>query len=204
MRTMKFAAALAPACLAAVLAACSSAPVAEKKTEPPPEPLTGQTALFRMYQVARTTWARDVMIERMTSMTVNGVPDPPPGKANAWQAVLVSPSSSNAKSYTYSIVEQLPDLHKGVFGGPQESPSGTPFLIAGVKTDTDAAYQTALGKLTKPDEKGIAGKPVLILLEMDRRYPNPVWRIVWGESLSRATVSVFVDAATGQYQSTMH
>lgn len=178
--------------------------MAEKKPEPPPEPLTGQTALYRMYQVARSAWARDVMVERMSSLSVNGVPDPPPGKANAWQAVFFSPSLSSSKSYTDSIIEQLPDVHKDVFGGPQQSPSGTPFLIAAVKVDSDAAYRTAVAKLTKADEKASAGKPVLILLETDRRYPDPVWRVVWGESVSTAVVSVFVDANTGAFESTMH
>jgi hypothetical protein len=191
------------ACLAG-LCGCSSPPAVEKKPEPPPEPLTGQTALYRMYQVARAAWARDVMVERMSSMKVNGVADPAPGLANAWEAVFFSASKASSRSYTDSIVEQLPDLHKDVFGGPQQSPSGTPFLIAAVKTDSVAAYKTAVGKLSKAEEQGIQGKPVLILLEMDRRYPDPVWRIVWGESLSTATVSVFVDANTGQFEAIMH
>ena len=65
-------------CGMALLAGCANEPVAQKKPEPPPEPLTGLTALFRMYQVARSAWARDVMVQRMTSMRINGVPDPPP------------------------------------------------------------------------------------------------------------------------------
>ena len=190
-------------CVAA-LCGCSSPPVAEKKPEPPPEPLTGQTALYRMYQVARASWSRDVMVEKMTSMRVNGVPDPAPGKANAWEAVFYSATKASSRSYTDSIIEQLPDLHKDVFGGPQQSPSGTPFPIAAVKTDSDAAYKTAAAKLAKADEKNAEGKPVLILLEMDRRYSDPVWRIVWGESLSTATLSVFVDANTGEFRSIMH
>src|ERR1700744_6314743 len=134
MTRFRFAPALAAACFAALLAGCDSAPVAEKKkAEPPPEPLTGESALFHMYQVARAAWARDVMVEKMSSMRVNGVPDPPPGRANAWEAVFNSPSLTNSRSYTDSIVEQLPDLHKDVFGGPQQSPSGRPFLIAAVK-----------------------------------------------------------------------
>jgi hypothetical protein len=190
---------------AAVLAGCASEPVAEKKkSEPPPEPLTGQTALFRMYQVARSAWARDVMVEKMSSMRVNGVPDPPPGKANAWEAVFNSPSLGNSRSYTDSIVEQLPDLHMDVFGGPTQTPSGAPFLIAAVKVDSDAAYRTAVAKLDKAAEQGNAGKPVLILLEMDRRFPDPAWRIVWGESVSTAVVSVLVDANTGEYMKTLH
>lgn len=188
----------------ALLAGCASEPAAKKEPEPPPEPLTGQTALFRMYQVARSNWARDVMVQRLTSMRVNGVPDPPPGKANAWEAVFNSPSLGSSRSYTDSIVEQLPDLHKDVFGGPQQSPSGTPFLIAAVKVDSDAAYRTAVEKLGKAAEEHNAGKPVLVLLEMDRRLPDPAWRIVWGESVATAAVSVLIDANTGEYLSTLH
>src|ERR1700753_3852906 len=121
MIALRIARALAAACLAAVLAGCDTAPVPQKKPEPPPEPLTGETALFHMYQVARASWARDVMVEKMTSMQVSGVPDPPPGRANAWEGVLNSPSLAGSRSYTDSIVEQLPDLHKGVFAGPKQS-----------------------------------------------------------------------------------
>lgn len=200
---MRFAYAAA-ACWLALLAGCSSPSPAPKEAEPPPEPLTGLRAVYRMYQVARSAWAKDAMVERMSSMRVNGLPDPAPGKANAWQAVFNSPSLGSSKSYTDSIVEQLPDLHKDVFGGPTQSPSGTAFLIAAVKIDTDAAYQTALTKLGKAEEKAVASKPLLIILEMDRRYTDPSWRIVWGESVSTAAVSVFVDATTGAFQSTMH
>ncbi len=194
----------AAGCAVALLAGCGSESVAQKKPEPPPEPLTGQTALFRMYQVARSAWARDVMVEKMSSMRVNGMPDPPPGKANAWEAVFNSPSLGSSRSYTDSIVEILPDLHKDVFGGPKQSPSGSPFLIAAVKVDSDAAYRTAAAKLGKEAEARNAGKPVLILLEMDRRFPDPAWRIVWGESVSTAIVSVLIDANTGEYLNTLH
>jgi hypothetical protein len=186
------------------LGGCSSPAPVEKKAEEPAEPLTGETAVFRMYQVARSTWARDVMVERMSSLHVNGVPDPPPGKANEWEAVFNSPSAGNSRLYTDSIVEQLPDLHKDVFAGPQQSPAGKPFPIAAVKVDTDAAYKTAAAKLDKADEKRIAGKPILILLETDRRFSSPVWRILWGESVGTAEVSVFVDVSTGEYLSTLH
>jgi hypothetical protein len=204
MKRFRIAPALAAVCAVAALAGCTSAPVAEKKPEPTPEPITGQTALYRMYQVARSAWARDVEVEKMTSMRVNGLADPAPGMANAWEAVFQSPSLSNSKSYTDSIVEQLPDLHKGVFAGPQQSPSGGHFLIAAVKTDSDAAYKTAFAKLGKAMEARVAGKPLIILLEMDRKYNNPVWRVIWGESVSLATVSVFVDANTGEYLNIMH
>jgi hypothetical protein len=186
-----------------LLAGCSNQPAAEKKPEPPPEPLTGQTALYRMYTVARSAWARDIMVEKMSSLRINGMADPAPGKANAWEAVFNSPSLGGSRSYTDSIVEQLPDLHKDVFAGSPQSSSGPSFLIAAVKVDSDAAYQTALAKVAKSPELK-AGMPVLVLLELDRRYSDPTWRIVWGESVSTASISVFVDANTGQYLNTMH
>ena len=64
--------------------------------------------------------------------------------------------------------------------------------------------RSALAKLGKKPRARNAGKPVLILLEMDRRFPDPAWRIVWGESVSTAIVSVLIDANTGEYLNTLH
>jgi hypothetical protein len=204
MAAMK-AIALAPGCLAlCMLAACSSSqPVSGNKTEPPPQPLTGLSALFHMYQVARASWALDAQVVKMSSVRVDGVPDPPPGQAIAWEATFYSPSLGRARSYTDSIVERLPELHKDVFAGPQQSFTGDSFLIAAVKKDTEGAYQTALAKAGQAAER-YAGKPVLILLEKNTQFPDAAWRIVWGESVSTASLSVFVDASTGEYLETMH
>ncbi len=196
--------ALAPSCLViCLLAACSTPqPASETKAEPP-QPLTGLTALFHMYQVARASWAADAQVVKMSSMHVEGVPEAPPGQATAWEATLYSPSQGRARSYTDSIVEQLPELHKDVFGGPQESFTGDSFPIAAVKKDTESAYQTALTKAGKAAEP-FAGQPVLILLEKNAKYTDPAWRIVWGESVSTSELSIFVDASTGEYLGTMH
>jgi hypothetical protein len=197
--------ALTSACLAfCLLAACSAAPpAAETKSEPPPEPLTGLSALFHMYQVARASWALDAQVVKMSSVRVDGVPGAPPGKSAVWEATFYSPSLGRARSYTDSIVELLPDLHKDVFAGPQQSYDGASFPIAAVKKDTESTYQTALAKAGKAAERD-AGKPVLILLEKNAKYPDPAWRIVWGESVSTSSISVFVDASTGEYLDTMH
>jgi len=196
--------ALAPGCLAfCLLAACSSPqPAPETKTEPP-QPLTGLSALFHMYQVARASWAPDAQVVKMSSMRVEGVPAVPPGQAAAWEATLYSPSLGRARSYTDSIVEQLPELHKDVFAGPQQSFTGNSFLIAAVKKDTEGAYRTALAKAGK-EAAPYAGKPVLILLEKNNKYGDPVWRIIWGVSVSTAMLSVVIDASTGEYLETMH
>jgi hypothetical protein len=30
--------------------------------------------------------------------------------------------------------------------------------------------------------------------------PDPVWRIIWGESVSQSNFSVYIDASTGEFK----
>jgi hypothetical protein len=46
------------------------------------------------------------------------------------------------------------------------------------------------------------GKPLKFLLEKTARFPDPAWRVFWGESVSTSAYSIFVDAVTGQYLAT--
>ena len=193
-----------------ILQGCSETPTTAVKKEPekPPEPLTGQSALFRMFQVARS-WGPDVQVLKMISSAVSEVPDVPRGKAAVWEATFVSANRNQARSYTYSIIEALPMLHKGVFAGQEQGWTGargntTPFLMAAVKVDTDAAYQTALKHGGADYDKKNPGTPISILLEKNTKYPDPVWRIIWGESLGMSNFSVFVDASTGDFMEKMH
>jgi hypothetical protein len=191
--------------LAMLLVGCSDQPPAETKKAPEPaRPVTGQTALYRMYQVARS-WSSDVEVLRMNSMHLTEVPEEH-GKAGAWQAAFVSESKNAARTYTYSVVEAEPNIHQGVFPGPTESwsgPSGDtkPFLIAAVKTDTDAAYKTASEHAT-----GAPKNPPIIsfLLEKPNKFSDAAWRVIWGESLGTAGVSVYIDASLGTYLETLH
>lgn len=191
-----------------VLAACSEAPPApEKKEVEKPEPVTGQSALFKMYQVARS-WAPDAQVLKLNSMILQDVPAAP-GKSGAWEATFTSASRSQARSYTYSVIESTGNLHKGTFAGLEQSwsgPSGStkPFLFIAVKTDTDAAYQTALAHGGSDYDKKNPGKPITFLLEKVAKYPDPAWRVIWGESVGTANFSVYVDASTGDFLEKMH
>ena len=157
------------AALLMLLTSCSEPQTASKKEpEKPPEPATGQSALFKMFQAARS-WSPDVQILKMSSMLLDEMPNVPRGRAAAWQATFVSAQRSQARSYTYSVVESLPTLHKGVFAGLEEGWSGprglnTPFVMAAVSKDTDVVYQTALAQGTDYDKKN-PGKPITFLLE---------------------------------------
>jgi hypothetical protein len=191
-----------------ILAGCGGQPATSEAPESkkPLEPVTGQSALYQMYRAARAGWALDVQVLRLDSIHMADAPEAP-GKSGAWEATFLSPSLRAERPFTYSVVEVLPDFHKGAFAGPVHSYSpsagaGGPFLIAAVKTDSDAAYQTALAKAA-PDAKRIAGKPVTFFLGMSSRFPGPAWRIVWGESVAASSLSIFIDASTGQYLETV-
>ncbi len=192
------------------LSACSEQPAATQKKEPekPAEPISGLSALYKMYQVARP-WDPRALVLKMESMHSPDIPEVP-GKAGVWGATFVSSTEARSHSYTFSLIEQLPSLHKGVFQVADEAYTGqkgvtAPFLIAAVKTDTDAAYETAKSqpKAVEYDKK-FPNKPITILLEKNNRFPDPVWRVVWGESTGTANFSIFVDATTGGFLEIMH
>lgn len=198
--------AVVPAVL--MLAGCSEEPKpAEKAKEAKPaEPVTAMTAAFKMYTQARS-WAPDVKILQVGSLTIQEVKNQG-GKAAAWEATFVSESNQRSRRYTYSVVESPgSSLHEGVFGVAIDSWSAggqqTPFLIQAFKTDSDAAYATAL-----KDKKCAAyaaahpDMPLFFLLEQTPRFPDPAWRVVWGQSVSASSLSVFVDAMTGLFQLT--
>jgi hypothetical protein len=194
--------------LSFLLAACSGTPpAAEKKAEPvaPPKPVTGQSAFYKMYGVARG-WAADAQGLQLRSLPLQEVKSEP-GKAGAWEATFVSVSRGRSKVYTYSVVEAGGNLHKDVFAAPDESyrgPSGQnqPFPASAVKIDSDKAYEIALQHGAEYAKKN-PNMPVSFLLEWTRRHQFPAWRVVWGESVTTSAFSVFVDSSAGLYLETM-
>ena len=192
-----------------LLAGCSEQPeppAAAKKEEAKPEPATGQSALFKMYQVARN-WAPDAAVLKMDSVRMDGVPDQP-GKSAGWEAVFTSDQKASSHAFTWYAVDQEPNIHKGVFAGSEENYSGahgetTSFLIADVKIDTDAALATAKAK-EEAFEKKNPGQPVIYLLEKSSKWAHPAWRVIWGETVSTSGFSVFVDASAGTFLEIMH
>jgi len=158
-----------------------------------------------MYVTARA-WSADIQPIKLTSILIPEA-KAEPGKAGAWQALFVSASQGKARGYTYSVVESEGNLHQGVFAGSDQSwsPSGAekPFLMAAIKFDSDQAYQTALKKGAEYDTKN-PGKPINLLLELNNKFPDPSWRIIWGESAGTSNFSIFVDSSTGLYLETIH
>jgi hypothetical protein len=191
-----------------LLSACSEAPKPVVKKEPakPPEPVSALTAVYKMYQQARG-WAPDCKILRVGSLDLKEVPSQG-GKAGAWEATFVSEGSRLSRRFTFSTVD-LPasSLPLGVAGSPQDSWNGggqaEPFYIQALKIDSTAAYETAMKKGADYATKH-TNMPVIFLLEKTKRFPNPAWRVVWGESVATSSFSVYVDATLGDYLQTMH
>jgi hypothetical protein len=187
------------------VSACSEAPQkAEKKDIAPPQPVKGRFALYQMFNAGRG-WAPDIQVLRLRSIDMREV-KAERGKSAVWEAYFVSPSLGRARMYTYSVIEAEGNLHKGVFAGLEENGSGprglTPFLIAAVKTDSDEVYQTALKKAADYEKKN-PDKPISFLLEKTDQFPNPAWRVIWGENVAASNYSIFIDASTGLYLRTM-
>jgi hypothetical protein len=187
---------------AALLVGCSDSPAPTvKKSEPPPEPVTGRQAFQYLYGSSRI-WAPDSMPLTIRSLHAPGVTGSN-GTAGAWEVVFVSLTNARARTYTWSAVE-AEGLHKGVFPGPQETwhagGPNQPFSPALLKVDTpdalDAASKSAASYLSKPGQRPLVD--YLLDFEAATRFPNPVWHVLWGGSVSSAEYSVIVDASTGK------
>ncbi len=188
---------------ALVLSSCSETPVETKTKAPekPAEPITGRQAFQYTYPSARI-WAPDAQPLTVRSMNLDQVASGD-GKAGAWEIVYVSEQRGRARPYTWSAVEIEGQVHKGVFPGMEESwrgPTGQqkPFPPQALKIDTPEALKTAIEKssdyLAKPGKK----PPVTFLLECTPRFPDPVWRVLWGASVGTAEYVATVDASTGK------
>lgn len=193
--------------LALVVAGCSEPPKAvEKKAPKNLEPLTGRQAFQQMYPGARA-WAPDAQPLEIKTVPLETV-KAAPGKSGAWQVTFVSPGRGRAKIFTWSAIEAEGNLHQGVFSGQDESWSGPhgqaqPFLVQAIKVDSDAAYEEAAKKSADYLKKN-PNKTLTFIAEYTNRFPNAVWRVVWGESVNSSDYSVFVDASTGEFLAKAH
>jgi hypothetical protein len=189
------------------LMACSTTPTptteskteTESKKEPtgPPQPVLAKTAFYEMYKPARS-WAVDLLPLSLASNDVAGIKNEG-GKAAMWTAVFVSPSRREARTFSYSIVDQGTTIRKGVNVGGAEAwsgptPKSKPFQITEFAIDSDAAYKAAY-------EKGEAwvkkhpDKQVTLSLVAASRFPAPVWYVIWGNT--KSGYAAFVNATTG-------
>lgn len=189
-----------------LLAACSDDTKSGAKTdaEPkkeaaaPPEPVTGKTAFYEMYKPARS-WASDLSVLSLAADETPGMKIDD-GKAGTWTCVFASHTKRAARTFKYAVVENLPNVLKGVnmssptgWSGP--TANSEPFQMTEVSVNSDEAFQTALEK-AKPWIKDHPGKPVSMSLGKAHRFPAPVWYILWGDN--KVGYRAFIDATTGK------
>lgn len=197
-----------PALAVMTLAGCGSAPPAsEKKAEvkkaAPAEPISGQSALFSMYQAARQ-WSGDIQVLRLESIPIESV-KPSAGKNGAWRAVFISPSKQQKAEYTYSVVEESATLHKGTFAqGTQayiRSPQVRPFEIQAVKIDSTVAQENAdkTKDIVEYRKKKTGDIPNQYILEWTSQTLTPAWRVIYGQSISNSDMSIYIDCQTGTF-----
>ncbi len=191
---------------ALVLTACSETPSSATKSEPaakkeapaPAEPVLGKAAYYEMYKPARA-WATDLYLLSLTSGELKGF-KVENGKAGMWTAVFVSPSKHEARTFTFAVADQLPEVHKGIDEGGSQvwsgaTPQSEPFLMSEVAYNSDAAHEAAAQKAAEFLKKN-SDKPVSYFLGKASRFQAPVWYILWGNK--KLGYSAFVDATTGQ------
>lgn len=179
--------------------------VEKKEPEPPPEPVDGQTAFFRMFPAARG-WSPDAQGLRLESFDLEEVPADG-AKFGAWRATFYSPSKRSAVVFNYSVVDVGGKVQKGVFQDHEESFNpgrASPWIPTALKTSSEKVLEVAMAEQrTKDYLAKNPDKPMFILLEQTKRHPNLAWRVVWGDSVSRSDFSVFVDASTGDFREVM-
>ena len=200
---------IAVTAVAAVVAmtACSEAPTpteikkaqveTKQETAKPSEPVAAQTAFYEMYKPART-WAPDLLVLSLISNEVPSMKSAD-GKFPMWTAVFVSPSRREARTFTYSVIDDGANIRKGVNVGGAEPWSGataksSPFQTTGFAVNSDAAYKAAYAK-AEAWVKMHPGKKVAFFLGSAARFPAPVWFIIWGDT--KSGYGVYVNATTG-------
>jgi hypothetical protein len=161
------------------------------------EPISGKTAFWQMYKSAHA-WSADLVPLSLESKATAGMKSEA-GKAMMWTATFGSPAKREARTFTYAVTAQGPDVLKGVtvgralpWGGPRQD--AMPFDTADLSVDSDAAFKAA------PAEAGDwvskhPGKQVSLALGNASRFPAPVWFVLWGDK--KSGYAVYVNSKTG-------
>jgi hypothetical protein len=161
------------------------------------EPISGKTAFWQMYKSAHA-WSADLVPLTLESKTATGIKNEA-GKSMMWTATFGSPTKREARTFTYAVTAQGPDVMKGVtvgralpWGGPRQD--AMPFDTGDLGVDSDAAFKAALAEAGDWVSKH-PGKAVSLTLGNASRYPAPVWFVMWGDK--KSGYAVYVNAKTG-------
>lgn len=185
-----------------LLTSCASESAKEPaEPPPPPEPISAQRALTFAFGKARSK-AQDLDIFSISNLNLASVPSAE-GKAGAWQFRFLSRSQSTIYNVRYAVADELPSFREGAWdaGSQGYSPQGSrakPFTLQALRCDSTTAYEIAVENAKDYLKKEVV-PPVHFLLELTDMYALPTWRVYWGNSLSTAEYSVYVDANQSKF-----
>lgn len=193
--------------LVVLLTGCGEEPKKVEKPKKVPEPVSALKAFYAVYGNARS-WSTDIQVLQIKSIDIDDKHMCKEGKCWAWAVSLVSPSKGKLKNFTYSVIEAEGNLHEGVFSSLEENwrgPRGRekPFLMQALLHDSTEAYKVAAGKSADYMKKH-PDIPVTYEVSLTPEHGQPVFRVIWGESVSTSGYSILVDTATGTYTETLH
>lgn len=191
----------------------SSGPAKKAAAKKPVEaqPISGQSAIFQTFQVART-WASDAMLLKLEN---GDIPEAKaqPGKYGLWRATYVSQSKGQKRDYQYAASDSDGGIIKGVRAGTDSlyirNPQTHPFAIQEIRVDTTAAYETAMKEVAgdKTMQKVLDENkdlPVQYQLEWNGNVPKPQWRVIFGATVSQSKFSILIDANSGKFAKKLH
>jgi hypothetical protein len=187
---------------AVMLGSCGeSASKAPAEPPPPPEPVSALRAFTFAYGKARPK-ASDLEVFSISNLNLEGVPSKE-GKAGAWQFQFVSQSKRAIYSLRYAVADELPSFREGAWdsGSQSYSPQGMrakPFSVQALRCDSTVAYEIAMENAEEYLKKGDV-RPIHFLLEQTDMYALPTWRVYWGNSMSTAEYSVYIDANQSKF-----
>jgi hypothetical protein len=184
-----------------LLASCGETVKPPVEPPAPPEPVSALRAFTFAFGKARTK-ASDLDVFKIANLNLEGVPSEE-GRCGAWQFQFVSQSKSAIYSMRYAVADELPSFREGAWdsGSQSYSPSGQrakPFPVQALRCDSTTAYEIAVENAAEYLKKAEL-PPVNFLLEQTDMYALPVWRVYWGNSLSTAEYSVYVDANQSKF-----
>jgi hypothetical protein len=189
------------------LSGCSSSAPAPKKEAAaaaikPVEPVSGQSGIFQMYQVARN-WEKEPMLIKVENLDLPEA-KPQAGKYGAWRAMFVSPDRKIKREYVFAVSDSDGGIIKGARAGQESpymsNPQSHLLSIQDVKIDTPAALEEALkNKEVKDFADKNPNEPVQFILEWTGQTESPCWRVFWGPTVSTAKANVWIDCKTGKF-----
>jgi hypothetical protein len=160
---------------------------------------TGRFALQKLIPAARL-WLPDAAPVTLAS-TVTSTTNGHDGKSGLWRAIFASREHQKSEPFLWS---GLADAPRKVDHGIEDAynpnnRSMQTWDLNFLKVDTDKAFEIAQEHGGKALMEKDSQQPVIYLLDFDSGASQLRWHVIYGDTESRAKLTVLVDASTGRF-----